>query len=344
MVKQTSYIILSCILFFAGFAHAARPISTESGISGYVAVGALGYDSTNNMLAGSTLGDLGERYVDSLNRPPPTTTTYSMMIDGEIRYTFADYKVEVFLGTLLESYLRYEILSELGARGQVGNAGIFSGGFLFTMFPAKVWEDPYETDAPRNSTNRIIQGYRLGWDKIMGTQLQVKFSRARHRIDTEESGYSLLEPGSDPQLTPAETDLLVRDGYYNKIEASYALKLSESQYLVPGIAYTNYDMEGGAMADNAYSANITYGYNQERYALIVNGLVADLKYEEVNPVFDKTREETVFAVGLTGMYHAPYGLKNWSFVGTLMFVDSEVNIEFYKAQMTVYELGMLYRF
>ena len=344
-MKGLRYAIFFLPMFYGAYAYALMEpypeIPEESGFSGYFMGGFSAKQFAGNMLAGGTFGSRGNATIDTLNESPSFDESYSYLLDGEVRYTFADAKIQVFFGGLVEEYLRYEILAKLGARGQVGNAGIVGGSILFTALPAKVWEDPYETGVDRDDTNRIIQGVRLSWADIMGLPLAASLSRARYRIDTEESGYSLEESG---QLTPAQTELLVRDGYFNKFQISYRITLSENQLLVPQAGYFNYDLEGGAMSSESFHFGLLYGYTREAYRIKVRGTIGGLSADKVNPVFDETIKGTFYGAGITGFYDLSPAVENWSVVADLSYYRLSNDVSFYVTEMIALSVGMMYKF
>ena len=78
--------------------------------------------------------------------------------------------------------------TQLGARKDLGSAGILQGGFLFSGIPTQVWEDPYAEGVRREETDRDSTGLRLQWDRVLGTAFEVTFSYRDIAIDTERSG------------------------------------------------------------------------------------------------------------------------------------------------------------
>ena len=115
-------------------AMAIEPIPSTPGWRGFV-VGGAGYvDLTSNMVAGNNLIDIGQPVIDSVAQRPRSDDTFHPVVTGEINYTFGN-GWQAFFGTSLEDAVTLDGVTQLGARKDLGSAGILQGGFLFSGIP-----------------------------------------------------------------------------------------------------------------------------------------------------------------------------------------------------------------
>ena len=82
-------LIAMIILLSLSSAYAIEPIPEESGFSGYLTLGG-GYSHVkSNMIAGNAFGNVGNRTVDYLTDSPDSSSSGSVNVNFDLRYTFA---------------------------------------------------------------------------------------------------------------------------------------------------------------------------------------------------------------------------------------------------------------
>ena len=151
---------------------AIEPIPETPGWRGFVVVGGGYVDLKSNTVAGNNLIDIGQPVIDSVTQRPRSDDTFHPVVTGEINYTFSG-GWQAFFGTSLEDAVTLDGVTQLGARKDLGSAGILQGGFLFSGIPTQVWEDPYAEGVRREETDRDSTGVRLEWDRILGSAFDV---------------------------------------------------------------------------------------------------------------------------------------------------------------------------
>ena len=153
-------------------------------------------------------------------------------------------RVSVFGGSL-EDAVTLDGVTQLGARKDMGSAGILQGGFLFSGIPTQTWEDPYAEGVKRKETTRDSNGVRLQWDRIMGSAYQFTFSYRDISFDRERSGQGVESVSCNVSCQ----DLLRRDGDQYAFDVSYLFKLGDGtrHLLRPMVRYTIDDREGGGV-------------------------------------------------------------------------------------------------
>ncbi len=325
-------------LTISGNALAMDKIPEEDGLSGFVLLGASYTDFASNMIEGSDAGDVGTDRIDSYTESPGSEHTVGGFFTGELKYTFAETRTQLFLGNTLEDLVRYDFAFQGGIRQEVSDKGTLSGSILFSGFPTNIWADPYLTGEDREDTERDSSGGRLGWSSVMGTALEVNLSHRKQDIDDERSGESI------PSLTVEEIEQLSREGDQITFDASYKFGLAPGQAFIPKIRYNNFDLDGAAMSRERFDLELAYALQTPRYSLVSTISYAKSNHDGMNPIYDKTEKVDTYGLSFTGFYHQPFDLKGWSAMASLAGATADSNIDFYDADIAKFTLGMMYRF
>jgi uncharacterized protein YxeA len=239
-VKLLLILLIAVALTGSVWAAAIQPIPEEDGFSGFVNVGAAYMRVKSNTIAGTKFFDIGDDRVDSVFSSPGSEEIVTPLVNGELKYTWADSRTQLFLGNGISDWLRFDFTMAAGLRQEVGDAGVAELSYLFSGMPTKVWKDPYVNGAKRDDTDRNSNGARLGWSKIMGTNAHLRYSYRDIDVDNEQSGTFL-------GLSAANQSLLERDGTEQQVEFLYVFQLAENQWLAPTLYYTYMDLDGEAM-------------------------------------------------------------------------------------------------
>lgn len=209
---------VALLLFFAlamqpAISIAATLVPTKGGVGGYVNVGAGVVTVESNVLASLAEGlvDTSDPLIDDVNEAPGDEAGVIPQVNFELSYTFEESRTQVYLGNLLEDFLTFDLSALAGIRQEVGKAGIVGLALVNTSLATEVWSDPYLTGSDREETDRIASGYRLTWDRVFGSGLELEYSSKEIDIDDERSGVGL-------GLSPVEQALLDRNGDLNRLE------------------------------------------------------------------------------------------------------------------------------
>jgi len=334
----TVTVLALALLFGANLATALEPIPKESGFSGFIrpSVGYLNFKS--NMVASFLGYDLSEKSIDSLSDSPDSQSTGIATVPFSLAYTFAGTRTQLFLGTDLTDLIRFDFSQQFGVKQGIGKLGILQGGILFSGIPAKVWKDPYVTGQDREDTKRKSNGGRLTWDRIFGSQFQLQYTYRKIDISSEKSGDFL-------GLTSAQKNLLERDGDTHTGEILYLFTFAKRHFLAPAFSYTYDDRDGGAMKNDAYNFQLTYGYNGDTFSVSGNAFVGWADYDDRNPIFDKKQDDDSYGIQGTLYYKNPW---DWSLFGSnpmnfyvgAAFVKTDANIDFYDQEAFLTTVGV----
>jgi hypothetical protein len=281
-----------------------------------------------NMVASFLGFDLSDKKTDSLDDSPDAESTGVALVPFSLEYTFASTRTQLFLGTDLTDLIRFDYAQQLGVKQEIGRFGLLQGGVLFSGIPAKVWKDPYLVGQDRSDTKRKSNGGRLTWDRIFGSQLQLRYTYRKIDIDSEKSGNSI------PKLTESERDRLDRNGDRHIGEILYRFNFAQKHWLAPAFIYAKNDLDGKAMAGDAYDFQLTYSYLGDPIIFIANGFIGKEDFDKKNPIFDKTRNDDRFGFNAQILYKNPWDWRlfgsnplNFYISGAWIGIDS--NIDFY---------------
>ena len=341
---RTLIVIAAAIAVLSfGTAHAIEPIPEESGFSGFLSIGG-GYTyMKSNMIAGNAFGNVTDRTIDSLTDSPDSSSKGSVQFNYDLRYTFSSTRTQIFLGNSMEDALRFDFATQMGVSQELPGKNLVALSLLFSTVPTEVFKDPYVANVRRARTDRDSKGFRLAWDRIFGSELQLQYSYREIELDDELSGTFL-------GLTPAQQSLLDREGDHHRFDVLYRFFFDDKKHaIIPSITYFNYDLDGDAMSNDGVDFQLTYGYNGERFSVSVNGFIGYADYDKRNPIYGRTRDDDRYGAGLIAFYHKPFGWSAPFFERTSLYfnssyIESDANIDFYDTEIFTAGAGFFFRF
>lgn len=337
MLRHSLTALGGAVLLASTPALALEKIPTETGFSGFVLGGAGVTRLKSNMISGNSMTDFDlER--NTSDGSPDSDTTSSAVINGKIAYTWADSKTQVFLGTNMENYLRYDLSTELGVRQGLEDNSIFNASFLFSSMATKVWRDPYDTSGnKRSDTDRTSNGIKLAWENIADSGWGVTLKQRKIELDNEQSG---IEQG----LSVADQRLLDREGDETSLQVKYEHNLGGGHFLVPSYQYTNYDLDGDAMANDEHLLQLSHAYFNEQWKFVTNVAYGQASYDKRNPIYNKTQDDDIYGLSFSAFYAEPFGLKDTHAVASMATYRASSNIDFYDTNITTGTLALMYSF
>ena len=328
--------LLALTLLISASAHAVSPIPDQDGFSGFLSLGLGAASVESNFLAEAIGQDLGDKNISSLGSPDSESIALPL-VAFELSYVF-DGKTQLFVGNLLEDYLRLDFSTRFGVRQDLGSAGLGAVSLLASPSAIKVWENPYATGVDRDSTDRTASGIRLSWDKIMGTGLEIRVSTREIDIDDEESGTGL-------GLTAAEIASLDRNGDQNTLNVSYLFGDSKTSKFLVGVSSTEADLDGDAMSYDSTSFELTWLYTPDKALKVVTNLVVGSRdYDAVHPVFGEKADMDFSAFSVTGFFPGLWGFKDWVPNALLVVGRDDSDVSFFDSEVTIVGFGFINRF
>ena len=182
-----SVCVLVMLLAGAGFG-LVQPVPEESGVSGFVNIGAAYLEVKTNMVNGNKLVTFGDDTIDSIFGGPDSESQVIPIINGEVAYTFGDSRTQIYFGNQLEDVLQFDTATLLGVRKELGDKGTAEVSYVFSGIATEVWKDPYVANAKRDETDRNNNGIRLEWDRLYGSNVGVQYQWRKIDVDDELSG------------------------------------------------------------------------------------------------------------------------------------------------------------
>lgn len=341
MKNLPNVLFLSLCVVCASEVLAYTAIPDESGISGYVLAGG-GYTKTSsNMIVGTRTTDLTYSSTESLYEAPAAKGSFSTTLLGELRYTFADTRTQLFAGQLFTDFIRYDVTNTMGLRQETKFLGTVGIGYVFSGFVTRVWEDPYVVNADRVETDRKQAGWRVAWEKLFSTSFTLQYTLREIELD-ERSGTTQLSLGAE------EAQLLDRNGDLHEIQFSYDWDLSENHKLTPELLFDWSDTKGLAMNARRTGLKIMHTYLREAIGLLLvtSASYASANYDAENPIYNKTRNDKRYGLDLT---YLQFGLfshykSKIALVTNAYYFYEDSNIAFYDQKIYGINLSLLFRF
>ncbi len=195
-------------------------------------------------------------------------------------------------------------------------------------------------NTPRQDTDRTNSGVRLGWDKILDSEFSIQYTYRKIDLDSELSGLTQLVG-----LTLAEASLLNREGNQHSANVRYAWHFAPRHSLIPTYRYTNFDLDGAAMANDRHALQLTYTYRGDVVSVVANVEYAQSDFDAVNPIYSTTRDDDFYGGGLQLFWHEPFGApKGLSLQGSVTAFTTDSNIDFYDAKLLSTGISVFYKF
>lgn len=339
-VKQTVFYIMIAVCSASTFAAAVKPIPEETGFSGQFRFGAAWGRVKSNMVAGSRFSELSRDRIGSLYGSPNSQSMLSPIFGGELRYTFADTRSQIFLtgdrGDPSDPF-RFDQALALGVGKQWDDIGILEAAYLFEIGGTEVWEDPYIVGQKRHETDRTSTGARLSWGKVMDSNFHLTYSYRDIDVDHEQSGVFLGLPN-------AQQDLLSRKGDSHRAEVLYAHQLSENQWLTPALYYSHNDLDGDAMSNDAYALMLTHTVATQQFRLMTSLGYGFANYDRQNPIYSKTQKADRYGVSVTAIIPKFLKVENLTGMLTAAYWLKDANIDFYDSEVIAVMASTVYSF
>ncbi len=339
MKSQLRNTLLGLMLLSTASVHALAPIPDTTGVTGFISLGLGVADVESSFLAEAVGQDLGDKNISSLGSPEGESIGLPVAA-FELSYVF-DGKTQLYVGNLLEDYLTFDFSTRFGVRHNLGNAGRVGLSALQSPITAKVWKDPYATGVDRDSMDRDTTGFRVSWDDIFGSGLEIRFSSREIDLDDEQSGNGF----AGPPLSPAEIASLDRNGDFSQINIRYLLSKNETNRFILGVTGREGDLDGSAMNFDSTSIELDYLYTPSKDLTVVTTLVVGSRdFDEINPVFNQKADSDFTAFTVAGFFPGLFGFKDWTANASLVIAQDDSDVNFFDANITMLTFGFLHRF
>jgi hypothetical protein len=343
IARELTRLTLLGLALASAAAQAVPSVPEKAGWGGYIGVGVGAGRSESNMLASIGPADLGDETVSGLNQSPDDEDIVLPGLNFEVSYTLADTRTQLYLGNAVADHLNFDLdttlETHLGIRQEIDDIGTVDFSLAFSALPTDVWKDPYVVDKKRGDTERTSSGIHLVWGGILSTPLEFAWSAREIEVDDERSGQD-----GDLGLSAKQQRLLRRTGNVYRWDLTYDWKINERHRVVPGIGYLDYDLDGGAMAEDGMVLQLKHLYELQHWGLVSSIFYQDLESDRDNPIYGKQNQLETLGGSITAFYQEPFGLEHWTANAGVAYYEGDSNIDFYDSSFGLVSIGMLYRF
>ncbi len=337
MIRFSSILLVHVLVAFTVSAYAIEAIPEEAGWSGHIRLGAGGFESKTNMISGIDRYSIetGDAKIGSLGDSPDSKSTPVPQANLNLKYTFST-QTQLFVGNSLEDIVQLDLVSIFGVRQQFSDRSVLELSAIKSpsFGPIQVWEDPYVVGEDREETDRSSRGFRLEYDKILGTGFGLRFTQRETEIDDELSGTTQLG------LSNEQAALLDREGDTTSVAVNYTFKPVGRNLFSLRVGISDDERDGEAMAGDSNQVQLTYVYLGDRFITAINGSFITKEYDARNPVFDKTQDDDGVGLALLVFDKGLFDNKDWWGQASAIYIEQDSNIDFYDSSAMALILGV----
>ncbi len=317
--------ILMCAALVLGFCpHISATEAEPEKFEGTVGIGLIFVDKSDNLNP-----DGSKKRIAGLDREADEETSALLFLMPDLRYDIgAPEGGKLYLNTRPPIDEAGGFAINFGAVKPIADVGTLDAGVFLTAFD-RVYKNPYLTEVDRESTSSVRFGAKAGLNGMFGTGWSLNAVYMYHDIDDDLIGR--LEPN------------LARDGAVYAIVTSYELYSSPNWGLQPRFTVSKGDYDGESNSYVKGRIELEGRYSGERLTLLPQLSYSHAAYDEIDPIFDKTRKNDGYGATLILSYASPFGLENWALQGLAGYSRGESNIAFYDTEALAAGIFMTYR-
>jgi hypothetical protein len=286
------------------------------------------------------LGPITRPVIASIFEAPPALRTPAMLVGGEVNYTFASTRTQLFSLMALEDVFQLDVAVQLGVRQQLPDNSILTVNGILTPLPQKLWIDPYVEGTPRDFAKANFPGFRIRWSRILGTGLDLTVTDRFFRFDAEQSGQWLVGQG---RLDADDVGLLDRTGDALSFQVAYRFRSGRHLFL-PSIIYGRDNRDGAAMANDGFGARFNYRYIDPRVVIDANVAYARREHDAIHPVYDERIARDRIGANLNAFVPIELlGSRKWNLWAGIEYIHEQANVDFFTSRGGAVTLGIGWR-
>ncbi|MGB3212917.1 MAG: DUF2860 family protein [Desulforhopalus sp.] len=315
----------SILFFICTIITSAAPAEEADKLQGSLGVGVMFINSGNNLNPSGS-----KRYLDDLNSAADKEASIIPLVLPNVTYDVGDKGgLKLYLDTRPPVDEVGSFVFKIGGNYPLEAIGILDVNIFFTPFE-EAWENPYAVGVRRKTTSTSKYGTQVALNKIMGTELRVNFVFLKDDVDEDVIGTLVPELG--------------RDGEVYALNANYSFHPTESLELRPRLGVRKGSYDGDSNSFIKYKIDLEARYSTGKLILMPRISYSRSEYDEINPIFNKTREGDDYGLGLMAIYSAPFGWEDWALQGLFNYSIGDSNITFYETEGISTGIFMSYRF
>lgn len=317
-------------------------IPRTSGVGGIGVFALAVYSGRTNFFASGPplLGAITRPVITSVFAKPEQLKAPGIAVGGEVNYTFANTRTQLFALAGLEDVMQFDVAIQLGVRQELPDKSILTVNGILTPLPQKLWVDPYVEGAVRDFAAAQFPGFRIRWGRILGTGLELTFTDRFFVFDAEQSGQWLVSQG---RLDPGDIDLLDRNGDNLSFQAAYRIRAGRHRF-EPSVTYARDNRDGAAMASDGLGARLNYRYLNPKIALDANVAYGQRDHDAIHPIYGERISRDRVGASLTAAIPIEVlGSKKWNLWSTVEYIFESANVDFFEQRITAVTLGVGWR-
>lgn len=297
----------------------------DGNLAGRISAGFMVINSSDNLVP-----DSSEEYLDSLNSGAEKKSSYLPVILGKATWDVGEKEgVKLFFDTDSPIDKAGSFVFNLG--GSFSSPG--STIYLISAFASpfgEVWKNPYLTGARREETDTTKYGVKLAVNRIMGSGFRINFVYLHDDVDDDEIGTLIPD--------------MARDGAVYAVTGNYSYYHSKSLEIRPQLSLRLGEYDGESNSFMKYKTSLEARYMEGRFLVAPEVFYSYTDYEEVDRIFDTSREDESYGITLKANYMAPFGFEKYSIMVLTGYSRGESNIDFYDAEGENFGLFLNYNF
>ncbi|WP_255990043.1 DUF2860 family protein [Chitinolyticbacter albus] len=318
-------VLLSCLLFPAAWA-AQLP---DPGFRGNVSLHA-GWAEERSQ----SNTDSNQR-ISALGRAPESDDTVLVLPMWELAYRFEGFAGEVYFESALGG-MADDFYMEAGYRHYLPDGSRLGVGLIPGVPARDAWEDPFALNVDRVETDMTVSGAMLHYDGILGSGLALELGWGERKLDAERSGQQGYSVAQQSQLR-REGDLLYA-------ALGYDFELGKETQLNAKLRYLDDNADGVALANQRVGLEVELSHMVGRHTWLIGGEWTEREYDATHPVFDRTRDDTLWGASLAYIYAEPFSWPQTSLIARAGWSELNSNIDFYDEENILVSLGIGYDF
>jgi hypothetical protein len=321
---------------------AQEAIPRTSGVGGIGVFALAVYSGRTNFFASGPplLGAITRPVITSVFAAPEQLKAPGIALGGEVNYTFASTRTQLFALAGLEDVMQFDVAIQLGVRQELPDKSILTVNGILTPLPQRLWVDPYVEGAVRDNAAAQFPGFRIRWAHILGTGLELTFTDRFFVFDAEQSGQWLVGQG---RLEPGDVDLLDRNGDNLSFQAAYRIRSGRHRF-EPSVTYVRDNRDGAAVANDGFGARLNYRYLNPKIALDANLAYGQRDHFAIHPIYGERISRDRVSASLTAAIPIEVlGSKRWNLWSTVEYIFESANVDFFEQRITAVTLGVGWR-
>ncbi|NNN43648.1 DUF2860 domain-containing protein [Vibrio sp. 1-1(7)] len=320
MCMKSSLIVLGLIS-----SSAWAQLATIDGLTGELSLSTGFYSVESNL---NTHDD--NKKLDRLDTTNKAVSGGLLLPLGSMRYTFGqDLHQQIYAGTSREDIATGTLAFEVGYKYQFLSGMIIDLSILPTIMSGEVWEDPYQRQGERKSTDEDGNAFRVKVENIGGSKFSIDLAHATKDIENDVLGKKYQALRRDV------------DAFYFKTDYKYGL--DNTTMIKPRVSFINAKAEGSANSFKEYGAELSYFKFLGRHQLALTAGISGRDYDTINPVFKTKRKDEDINLFIAYEYTNVMEWVNWSLISFAGIKKSDSNIDFYDQKEGILSVGLNYQ-